>query len=86
MAEHYDLKLFGVSRSEEKRDKLKDPLQGNVNDGQEHGFSSTEKPLFYADRVNAPHKYDLGYFDDETCRLELIENPFGPKVLPIRSE
>jgi putative transposase len=29
---------------------------------------------------------DLGYFDDETCRLEPIENPFGPKVLPIRSE
>jgi hypothetical protein len=31
-------------------------------------------------------RYDLGYFDDETCRLEPIENPFGPKVLPIRSE
>jgi putative transposase len=31
-------------------------------------------------------QYDLGYFDDQTCRLEPIENPFGPKVLPIRSE
>ena len=30
--------------------------------------------------------YDLGYFDDETCRLEPIGNPFGPKVLPMRSE
>jgi len=30
--------------------------------------------------------YDLGYFDDETCRLQPIENPFGPKVLPLRSE
>ena len=30
--------------------------------------------------------YDLGYFDDETCRLEPIENPFGPKLLPMRSE
>ena len=30
--------------------------------------------------------YDLGYFDDETCRLEPIENPFGPKVLPLRLE
>jgi putative transposase len=30
-------------------------------------------------------QYDLGYFDDETCRLEPIENPFGPKLLPIRS-
>jgi putative transposase len=31
-------------------------------------------------------QYDLGYFDDETCRLEPIENPFGAKLLPIRSE
>ena len=30
--------------------------------------------------------YDLAYFDDETCRLEPIENPFGPKLLPLRSE
>ena len=26
-------------------------------------------------------QYDLGYFDDETCRLEPIENPFGAKLL-----
>src|ERR1700733_8638874 len=31
-------------------------------------------------------QYDLGYFDDETCRLEPINNPFGPKVLPMCSE
>jgi putative transposase len=31
-------------------------------------------------------RYDLGYLDDETCRLEPIENPFGPKLLPLRSE
>jgi putative transposase len=31
-------------------------------------------------------QYDLGYFDDETCRLEPIENPFGAKVLPMCSE
>jgi putative transposase len=30
--------------------------------------------------------YDLGYFDDETCRLEPIENPFGPQVLPMSPE
>ena len=29
---------------------------------------------------------NLGYFDDETCRLEPIENPFGPKVLPMSPE
>ena len=27
--------------------------------------------------------YDLGYFDDETCRLEPLDNPFGPKLLPM---
>ena len=30
-------------------------------------------------------RYDLGDFDDETCRLEPIENPVGPKVLPMCS-
>ena len=30
--------------------------------------------------------YDLGYFDDDTCRLEPIDNPFGPKVLPMCPE
>jgi putative transposase len=30
--------------------------------------------------------YDVGYFDDETCRLEPIGNPFGPTVLPMCSE
>ena len=31
-------------------------------------------------------RYDLGDFDDQTCRLEPIENPFTPKVLPMSSE
>jgi putative transposase len=31
-------------------------------------------------------QYDLGYFDDETIRVELIENPFGSKVLPMSPE
>jgi putative transposase len=30
--------------------------------------------------------YDLGYFDDETCRLEPIDNPFGQNVLPLSPE
>jgi len=28
-------------------------------------------------------EYDLGYFDLETRVLEALENPFGPKVLPM---
>jgi hypothetical protein len=30
--------------------------------------------------------YGLGYFDHQTWRLEPIENPFGPKVLPMPPE
>ena len=31
-------------------------------------------------------RYDLGYFDDETCRLKAIDNPFTPEGLPMCSE
>lgn len=31
-------------------------------------------------------QYDLGYFDDEAIRLEPIDNPFVPKVLPMSPE
>ena len=27
--------------------------------------------------------YDLGFFDDETCRVEAATNPFAAKVLPM---
>jgi putative transposase len=30
--------------------------------------------------------YDPGYFDDETGRLEPIDNPFGPRLLPMSPE
>jgi len=30
--------------------------------------------------------YDLGFFDDETCRLEPAVNPFEAKVLPMSPE
>jgi len=28
-------------------------------------------------------RYDLGFFDHETCRIESAENPFTAKVLPM---
>jgi putative transposase len=31
-------------------------------------------------------EYDLGYFDAVTCRLEPVDNPFSPKVLPMSPE
>jgi putative transposase len=30
--------------------------------------------------------YDFGYVDDETGRLEPIDNPFGSKLLPMSPE
>jgi putative transposase len=30
--------------------------------------------------------YDLGFFDNEACRVEGAENPFGAKVLPMSPE
>jgi hypothetical protein len=38
------------------------------------------------DLVGQLMDYDLGYLDHQTCRLEPIENPFGPKVLPMSPE
>ena len=47
--------------------------------GQTVGISQVDDHLWLASFMH----YDLGYFDDETCRLEPIANPFGPKVLPM---
>jgi putative transposase len=30
-------------------------------------------------------QFDLGYFDEDECRVEPIDNPFAPKVLPMSS-
>ncbi|HEX2727348.1 MAG TPA: hypothetical protein VHN20_16120 [Beijerinckiaceae bacterium] len=50
--------------------------------GQMVGISQVDDHLWLASFMH----YDLGYFDDEPCRLEPIANPFGPKVLPMSPE
>ena len=50
--------------------------------GQEVGVRQVQDRIWL---VTFMH-YDLGYFDDETCRLEPIANPFAPKVLPMCPE
>ena len=50
--------------------------------GQQVGVRQVDEHLWL---VTFMH-YDLGYFDDETCRLEPIQNPFGPTVLPMSPE
>jgi len=47
--------------------------------GQKVGAKQTAEHIWLVSVM----EYDLGYFDDETCRLEPIDNPFGPKVLPM---
>jgi putative transposase len=31
-------------------------------------------------------RYEIGYFDLETCRVEPVNKPFGPKVLTMRQQ
>ena len=50
--------------------------------GQQVGVEQVDEHIWL---VTFMH-YDLGYFDDETCRLEPIDNPFGPTVLPMSPE
>jgi putative transposase len=50
--------------------------------GQKVGVKQVDEHIWL---VSFMH-YDLGYFDDETCRLEPIDNPFGPKLLPMSPE
>jgi putative transposase len=46
--------------------------------GQKVGVKQTAEHIWLVSFMD----YDLGYFDDETCRLEPIEDPFGPRLSP----
>jgi putative transposase len=46
--------------------------------GQKVGIKQVDDRLWLASFMS----YDLGYFDEETCRLEPIENPFAARLLP----
>ena len=47
--------------------------------GQKVGIKEVNDQIWLVSFMN----YDLGYFDEETCRVEPLANPFGPKVLPM---
>lgn len=55
---------------------------GRAFAGQRVGVTQREDRLWLVSFMD----YDLGYFDNETCRVEPLENPFGPKVLPMCPE
>ena len=47
--------------------------------GQKVGVKQVEDQIWLVTFM----QYDLGYFDDQTGRLEPLANPFGPNVLPM---
>jgi hypothetical protein len=70
------------NKSAELWDRTREVNLSHVFAGQNVGVTQVSERIWLVTFM----QYDLGYFDDETCRLEPIENPFGPKVLPLRSE
>jgi len=52
---------------------------GQVFAGQTVGIKEVHDDIWLVSFMD----YDLGYFDLETRVLEPLENPFGPKVLPM---
>jgi len=50
--------------------------------GQKVGVKQTAEHIWLVTFM----EYDLGYFDDETCRLEPIDDPFGPRLSPMSPE
>jgi putative transposase len=47
--------------------------------GQAKGIKEVHEDIWLVSFMD----YDLGYFDLETREFERLENPFGPKVLPM---
>ena len=62
--------------------KTKKVNLSNVFSGQKVGIKQVDDRLWLTSFMT----YDLGYFDEDSCRLEPIEDPFGSKVLPRSSE
>ena len=50
--------------------------------GQKVGIRETDDKIWL---VSFMH-YDIGYFDEEACRVEPLDNPFKAKLLPMSSE
>lgn len=50
--------------------------------GQDVGIKEVEDGIWIVSFLD----YDLGYFDEEGKRIEPVDDPFGPKVLPMSPE
>ena len=47
--------------------------------GQKVGVRETNDKIWLVSFMD----FDIGYFDEETCRIEPLDNPFKSKVLPM---
>jgi putative transposase len=50
--------------------------------GHDVGIKQVDERIWLVSFMN----YDLGYFDLDSCRVEPIDNPFGPRVLTMSQE
>lgn len=50
--------------------------------GQNVGVTEVDDKIWLVSFMN----YDIGYFDEDSCRVEPLKNPFAEKVLPMSSE
>jgi hypothetical protein len=59
VSEDDDFEVLRSGRTETQEEQLQDALKRDVKNGQNHGTSddTTRGPLFYADRINAPHRH-----------------------------
>jgi hypothetical protein len=67
------------SRSKSGRQRLQENNLSTSLAGQAVGIKEVHDDIWLVSFMD----YDLGYFDLETRVLEPLENPFGPKVLPM---
>jgi len=58
------------------------PLKINLSQafaGQKVGVKQVDEKIWLVSFM----RYDLGFFDHETCRIESAQNPFAAKLLPM---
>jgi hypothetical protein len=78
MAKDDDLDVLRWRRPEQQQEKLQDPLKRDVKNGQKHGTSAntTRGPLFYADRINAPHRLSKTVDERSPNMFGAVRDPF----------
>src|SRR5215216_1812166 len=80
---------ISVPRQDRDRHHMRAHLLQSAENQSQHRLRRSERGDQTGERRNwlvSFMDYDLGYFDHDTCRLEPLENPFGPKVLPMSPE